>query len=63
MRIRTANREDAVQTASGLIFQKQSDLALHCLSWPFNRQLVLEILDYSKICRKPPLKQKTKIVF
>ena len=31
MLVRTANREDPVQT----VLQKQSDLSLHYLPWPF----------------------------
>ena len=39
MLVRKANREDPDQT-------KQSDLSLHCLSRPFGRQLLLEILEH-----------------
>ena len=47
-----ANREDPDHTASEktlirLLFQKQSDLGLHCLSEPFfSRQLVFKILEH-----------------
>ena len=42
MVVRIANREDPDQTA----FQKQSDLGLQCLSGPFSRQLLFEILEH-----------------
>ena len=41
MLVRTANRKDPDQTAA--LLQKQSDLVLSCLFWPFGRQLVFEI--------------------
>ena len=39
--VRIANREDPDQT----VLKKQSDLGLHCLSRPFCRQIMFEIIE------------------
>ena len=35
-----------MKTLIRLLLQKQSDLGLHCFSWPFSRQLAFEILKH-----------------
>ena len=34
------------ETLIRLLLKKQSDLGLHCLSWPFDMQVVFEILEH-----------------
>ena len=48
MLVRIANREDTDQTASSEAFWSESALFVFCVGL-FGRQLVLEILEYSRL--------------